>query len=62
MTVKEYGDILVVDMINAAKKIKECSRPSPTLISIAINSIDTDTSSISLLSDFRRVTEYARKR
>jgi len=55
MTVKEYVDILAADMIKAAKKCKESSRPSPTLISIATNRIDTDIASISLLSDFSRV-------
>ena len=60
MTAKKYGRILAANMIKVAKKLKESSRPSPTLISIATNRTDTDTASISLLSDFSRVTEYKR--
>ena len=61
MTVKEYRKVLAADMIKVAKKFKKSSRPSPTLISIATNIKDTDTTSISLLSDFSRVIEYERK-
>jgi len=62
MTVKEYAEILAADMIKAGKEFKEASRPSPTLISTTTNRIDTDTASISLLSDLERVTKYERKR
>ena len=49
-------------MIKAANKFKESSKTSPALISIATNRTDTDTASISLLSDYSGATEYKRKR
>jgi len=57
ITVKKYGEILSADIIKAANKFKESSRPSPTAISIDKNRTDTDTVSLSLLSGFSRVTE-----